>query len=91
MNKPVIFNSAIREDVVFGVNVKVVQPVNLYGCTIADHCFIGPFVEVQKSVRIGKRKSSADSITRSHGIAQGLWGKDLDVEYTKKFKSVHRD
>jgi acetyltransferase-like isoleucine patch superfamily enzyme len=31
----------------------VVQPCNLYGCTIGDDCFIGPFVEIQKSVRIG--------------------------------------
>jgi acetyltransferase-like isoleucine patch superfamily enzyme len=45
---------AIR-DVTFGVNVRIVTPVNLYGCTIGDDCFIGPFVEIQKDVRIGKR------------------------------------
>jgi len=55
MNKPVLFNSIIREDVVFGENVKVVQPVNLYGCTIGDNSFIGPFVEIQKDVVIGDR------------------------------------
>jgi acetyltransferase-like isoleucine patch superfamily enzyme len=33
----------------------VVQPVNLYGCTIADAGFVGPFVEIQKEVAIGKR------------------------------------
>ncbi len=37
----------------FGDNVKVVKPVNLYGCTIGDDCFIGPFVEIQKNVFIG--------------------------------------
>lgn len=37
----------------FGDNVKVVEPVNIYGCTIGDNCFIGPFVEIQKSVIIG--------------------------------------
>jgi acetyltransferase-like isoleucine patch superfamily enzyme len=42
-------------DVAFGVNVTVCQPVNLYGCRIGDDCFIGPFVEIQKSVVIGKR------------------------------------
>ena len=55
MNQPIIFNSCIKEDVIFGANVKIVQPVNLYGCTIGDDCFIGPFVEVQKNVIIGKR------------------------------------
>jgi acetyltransferase-like isoleucine patch superfamily enzyme len=29
--------------------------VNLYGCTIGDDCFIGPFVEIQRGVVIGKR------------------------------------
>src|SRR5262245_44413115 len=55
MNKPVVFESLIREDVVFGEGVKVVAPVNLYGCQIGDGCFIGPFVEVQKDVTIGAR------------------------------------
>ena len=53
MNKPVIFESAIKADVNFGLNVKVVLPVNLYGCTIGDNSFIGPFVEIQKDVLIG--------------------------------------
>lgn len=38
----------------FGENVKVVQPVNIYGCKIGDNCFVGPFVEIQKDVTIGK-------------------------------------
>ena len=40
-------------DVSFGENVKLVMPVNLYGCTIGNNCFIGPFVEIQRSVTIG--------------------------------------
>jgi acetyltransferase-like isoleucine patch superfamily enzyme len=40
-------------DVVFGENVCLVNPVNLYGCKIGDNCFIGPFVEIQKNVTIG--------------------------------------
>lgn len=55
MNKPVILSAYIKEDVIFGTNVKVVQPVNLYGCTIGNDCFIGPFVEIQKTVTIGNR------------------------------------
>ena len=40
-------------DVHFGSNVTVVQPCNLYECSIGDNCFIGPFVEIQKGVFIG--------------------------------------
>ncbi len=47
MNRPKLFESQIHETVVFGEGVKVVQPVNLYGCNIDDNCFIGPFVEIQ--------------------------------------------
>lgn len=54
-NSPQIFESGIRADVVFGEQVKVVNPVNLYGCTIGNNCFIGPFVEIQKDVTIGDR------------------------------------
>lgn len=43
----------VRSDVVFGENVTIVQPVNLYGCTIGEGTFIGPFVEIQKDVVIG--------------------------------------
>ena len=42
-------------DVEFGEGVTVVQPVNLYGCVISDGTFVGPFVEIQKRVNIGKR------------------------------------
>ena len=41
------------KNVKFGENVNVVNPVNLYGCTIGSNCFIGPFVEIQKKVFIG--------------------------------------
>ena len=52
MAKPEIIKNGIRE-VGFGKNVKVVEPVNLYECTVGDDCFIGPFVEIQKGVEIG--------------------------------------
>lgn len=42
-------------DVMFGENVTVVEPVNLYGCTIGDTTFVGPFVEIQRGAVIGKR------------------------------------
>lgn len=46
--------SSIKE-VSLGENITIINPVNIYGCTIADHVFIGPFVEIQKSVSIGCR------------------------------------
>jgi len=53
MNEPLIFNSQIKSDVVFGSGVKIVAPVNLYGCTIGNNTIVGPFVEIQKDVKIG--------------------------------------
>jgi len=49
---PQEYSSGIR-DVVFGTNVKLVHPCNLYECTLGDDCFVGPFVEIQKGVIIG--------------------------------------
>lgn len=54
MSQPKFHDAAIV-DVAFGENVTVVKPVNMYGCTIGDNVFVGPFVEIQRSVSIGKR------------------------------------
>jgi len=54
MTRPLLREVGIK-DVVFGERVTVVQPVNLYGCEIADECFVGPFVEIQRSARVGAR------------------------------------
>jgi acetyltransferase-like isoleucine patch superfamily enzyme len=51
--KEISFEIDIK-NVNFGQNVRVVKPVNLYGCNIGDNCFIGPFVEIQKNVTIGQ-------------------------------------
>lgn len=42
-------------NVTFGDAVTVVEPANLYDCEIGDGCFVGPFVEIQGEVVIGKR------------------------------------
>lgn len=44
----------IAPDVKLGVDVIVQDFVNLYGCEIGDHSKIGPFVEIQKGVRVGR-------------------------------------
>lgn len=52
-HEPIRKNVGIK-NVTFGRNVTVVEPVNLYSCTIGEGCFIGPFVEIQKDVTIGR-------------------------------------
>jgi len=42
-------------DVACGERVTIVEPANLYGCALGDDVFVGPFVEIQKDVRIGSR------------------------------------
>jgi acetyltransferase-like isoleucine patch superfamily enzyme len=51
---PIIKQAGVL-NVDFGDRVTIVEPVNIYGCTIGDDTFVGPFVEIQKSVTIGKR------------------------------------
>ncbi|GIS45096.1 MAG: hypothetical protein Ct9H90mP16_21660 [Candidatus Poseidoniales archaeon] len=54
MGEPKIHSSGIV-DVDFGEGVTLVDPVNLYGCTLADGVFVGPFVEIQRRTSIGAR------------------------------------
>ena len=61
-------------------NVTVVEPANLYGCTIGDDTFVGPFVEIQKDVKIGRAcriqshsficelVTLGDHVTVAHGV-----------------------
>jgi acetyltransferase-like isoleucine patch superfamily enzyme len=51
---PIIKQAGVL-NVDFGERVTIVEPVNLYGCAIGDDTFVGPFVEIQKSVTIGRR------------------------------------
>lgn len=52
MKKPKLISSKIK-NVIFGDNVKIIEPVNIYDCNIGNDSFIGPFVEIQKNVKIG--------------------------------------
>ena len=42
-------------DVDMSEGVTIVEPVNLYGCSLGEGVFVGPFVEIQKGVNIGAR------------------------------------
>ena len=56
------------KNIKLGENVSIVEPVNLYGCTIGNNVKIGPFVEIQKDVTIGD-----NTIVSSHSfICSGI-------------------
>ena len=45
----------ISPDVKLGRNVRLFGYANLYGCELGDDVKVGPFVEIQKGVKIGNR------------------------------------
>lgn len=47
--------NSIASDVKLGKNVRLSRFINLYGCEVGDETKIGPFVEIQKNARVGKR------------------------------------
>ena len=48
------WQSQVR-DVTAGEGVTVVEPSNLFECTLGDGVFVGPFVEIQRGVTIRAR------------------------------------
>ena len=54
MAQPTIVQAGVR-DVTCGERVRIVQPANVYECSLGDDCFVGPFVEIQKGVTVGAR------------------------------------
>lgn len=51
---PLLLSAGVK-DVSFGPGVRIVEPVNLYGCRIGEGSSIGPFVEIQSGAVIGRR------------------------------------
>jgi acetyltransferase-like isoleucine patch superfamily enzyme len=45
----------MEKNIIKGAGVKIIEPVNLYGCTLQENVFVGPFVEIQNDVTIGER------------------------------------
>lgn len=47
----------VADNVTMGAGVRIFKPdlVNIYGCQIGDESTVGPFVEIQGGVIIGKR------------------------------------
>jgi len=69
--KPNINQSGIADDVRFGENTTVVLPVNLYGCTIGDQSFIGPFTEIQRNSHIGNHSRIQSHTFICEGVVIG--------------------
>jgi acetyltransferase-like isoleucine patch superfamily enzyme len=54
MGAPTLLRAQVR-DVQCGQGVKIVEPANIYECSLGDNCFVGPFTEIQRGVNIGAR------------------------------------
>jgi acetyltransferase-like isoleucine patch superfamily enzyme len=55
MNPPQPPYVQIAPNVKLGRNVRLFGFANLYGCELGDDVKVGPFVEIQKGVKIGNR------------------------------------
>jgi acetyltransferase-like isoleucine patch superfamily enzyme len=42
-------------DVAMGARVQIIEPANVYGCSLGDDCFVGPFTEIQRGASVGAR------------------------------------
>ncbi len=54
-----------------GSDVRIVNPVNLYDCELSDGVKIGPFVEIQSDVRIGKNTTVSSHSFICSGVEIG--------------------
>ena len=81
MGSPNLRNAGVV-DVDCGEGVTIVEPVNIYGCHLADGVFVGPFVEIQRGVHIGARTK-----IQSHAFIceLGIIGDDCFVSHGAMF------
>lgn len=63
----------IGKSVKIGKDVKIPYPrlVNLFGCVLGDRVFVGPFVEIQKGVVIGKNTRISSHSFICEGVSLG--------------------
>ena len=67
--------NCIADSVRLGVNVKLSNFINLYGCSIGDNTKIGAFVEIQRNASIGRncKISSHSFICEGVQIEDGVF------------------
>ena len=54
MSTPAMRSIGVR-DVAMGARVQIIEPANVYGCSLGDDCFVGPFTEIQRGASVGAR------------------------------------
>ena len=81
MNIPKIISSKIVK-CNFGKNVVIIEPSNIYEVDFGNNCFVGPFVEIQKGVKVG-----ANTKIQSHSFVCELVtiGKDCFIGHGVMF------
>ncbi|MDA9242394.1 N-acetyltransferase [Flavobacteriaceae bacterium] len=81
MNTPKIISSKII-NCNFGKNVVIIEPSNIYEVDFGNNCFVGPFVEIQKGVKVG-----ANTKIQSHSFVCELVtiGKDCFIGHGVMF------
>jgi acetyltransferase-like isoleucine patch superfamily enzyme len=61
----------IAPDVKLGVNVKICDFVNLYGCEVGDNSKVGTFVEIQKGAKVGRNCKISSHTFICEGVTIG--------------------
>jgi acetyltransferase-like isoleucine patch superfamily enzyme len=59
------------KNVKVGSNVTISPYTNLYGCELGDNVFVGPFVEIQSDVTLGKNSRVSSHSFICSGVAIG--------------------
>lgn len=66
-----LLDSKIKDDCKIHDSVTIIQPVNLYGCEVRENSFIGPFVELQKGVKVGSNTRISSHTFICEGVTIG--------------------
>jgi acetyltransferase-like isoleucine patch superfamily enzyme len=80
-----------------GKNTQIHDFVNLYGCTIGNHCMIGAFVEIQKgavlgnNVRVQSHTFICEGVTIEDDVFIGHHVVFTNDKYPKVIKSSGKD
>ena len=59
------------KNVKLGENVTISHFTNLYGCELGDNVFVGPFVEIQSTVKVGKNSRISSHSFLCSGVEIG--------------------
>jgi acetyltransferase-like isoleucine patch superfamily enzyme len=60
-----------KKNITLGKNVTIIEPVNMYGCTLGNNVKIGPFVEIQSDVIIGNNSTISSHSFIPSGVEIG--------------------